>query len=63
MVTTTELVYAIIMMSLGATTFAVMVGQMAALLSKLDIRATAFKERMEDLDDFMHQENLPLDLR
>jgi len=22
-----------------------------------------FKERMEDLDDFMHQENLPLDLR
>eukprot|EP00961_Rhodomonas_salina_P073383 986251-Rhodomonas_salina.1 len=36
---------------------------MAALLGKLDIRATAFKERMEDLDDFMHQENLPLDLR
>ena len=21
------------------------------------------QERMEDLDDFMHQENLPLDLR
>lgn len=36
---------------------------MAALLGKMDMRATAFKERMEDLDDFMHQENLPLDLR
>lgn len=61
--TTPELIFGIIMMALGASTFAVVVGNMAALLGKLDIRATAFKERMEDLDDFMHQENLPLDLR
>jgi len=61
--TTPELIFGIVMMALGASTFAVVVGNMAALLGKLDIRATAFKERMEDLDDFMHQENLPLDLR
>jgi len=63
MQTTPELCFGIFMMALGASTFAVVVGNMAALLGKMDMRATAFKERMEDLDDFMHQENLPLDLR
>lgn len=51
------------MMAVGASTFAVVIGNMAALLGKMDVRASNFKERMEDLDDFMHQENLPLDLR
>lgn len=61
--TTPELIFGICMMALGASGFAVVVGNMAALLGKMDLRATAFKERMEDFDDFMHQENLPLDLR
>lgn len=63
MKTTPELIFAIMMMAVGASTFAVVIGNMAALIGKMDIRASAFKERMEDLDDFMHQENLPLDLR
>ena len=61
--TAPELIFGITMMAAGASTFAVVVGNMAALLGKLDVRARVFKEHMEDLDDFMHQENLPLDLR
>lgn len=60
---TSEYFVGIIVILVGASTFAVVVGSMASLLGKLDIRASAFKERMEDLDDFMHHENLPLDLR
>ena len=33
----------------------VIVGNMAALIGKLDIRKQDFKEQMDDLDDFMHQ--------
>jgi hypothetical protein len=61
--TSPELIFGITMMAAGASTFAVVVGNMAAVLGKLDVRARIFKEHMEDLDDFMHQENLPLDLR
>ena len=35
--------------------FAVTVGNMAALIGKLDVRAADFKEKMDDLDDFMTQ--------
>ena len=41
--TSPELIFGIIMMALGASTFAVIVGNMAALLGKMDLRATAFK--------------------
>jgi hypothetical protein len=63
MVTAPEYGVGIVVILVGASTFAVVVGNMAALLGKRDMRAMQFKEQMEDLDEFMHQENLPLDLR
>eukprot|EP00960_Hanusia_phi_P038662 753536-Hanusia_phi.AAC.8 len=61
--TTPELVYCILMMAIGASTFAVIVGSIESVLGKMDFRGQSFREQMEILDDFMHQENLPLDLR
>ena len=59
MATSAEVMFAIAKMALGASTFAVVVGNLAELLNKHDVREKLFKQRMEDLDDFMHQVLLP----
>jgi len=61
--TTSEIVYGITTIILGASGFGVVVGSMSALLGRLDLRVAEFKDRMTDLEDFMHHENIPLELR
>lgn len=53
--TTGEMIYIIIVIILGASGFGVVVGSMSSLLGRLDLRAAEFKERMSEVEDFMHK--------
>eukprot|EP00960_Hanusia_phi_P016168 476435-Hanusia_phi.AAC.4 len=58
-----EMFLGIAVMSVGTTAFAIVVGNMTDLIGNLDVRAVELKDKMDELDDFMHQENLPINLR
>uniref|UniRef100_A0A7S4NRA4 Cyclic nucleotide-binding domain-containing protein n=1 Tax=Guillardia theta TaxID=55529 RepID=A0A7S4NRA4_GUITH len=58
-----EMFLGIAVMSVGTTAFAIVVGNMTDLIGNLDVRALELKDKMDELDDFMHQENLPINLR
>ena len=63
MLTMPEVMLSWFMITIGASTFAMVVGTISQLLGQLNSKEQKIREFMEELDDFMHQENLPLDVR
>jgi hypothetical protein len=54
--TSSEMIYMIMVIILGASGFGVVVGSMSSLLGRLDLRAAEFKNNMVEVEDFMHKE-------
>lgn len=54
--TSSEMIYLIMVIILGASGFGVVVGSMSSLLGRLDLRAADFKNNMAEVEDFMHKE-------
>jgi CRP-like cAMP-binding protein len=50
-------------MLIGASTFSYVVGNMASLIAKLDGSAGAFRDKMDQATSFMHENNIPKDLK
>mmetsp|Transcript_43097 Transcript_43097/g.111690 ORF Transcript_43097/g.111690 Transcript_43097/m.111690 type:complete len:672 (-) Transcript_43097:1088-3103(-) len=61
--TDVELVLLILLMSIGCTVFAYITGNIVHIVQSMDIRAAAFKRKMDNLDEFMHVIRLPYPLR
>jgi CRP-like cAMP-binding protein len=58
-----EVTTCILAMLIGATTFSYVVGNMASLIAKLDGNSGAFREKMDQATSFMHENNIPKDLK
>jgi len=60
----TELEYAftILVMFMGGVTFSYVVGNMARMVGRINMRAVRFKEKAQDWEDFFYREGLPAEL-
>lgn len=61
--TNSEKAYAVFAMLLGATVFGYIVGSMASLVGKFDGGAARYKERMDELRDYMEERSFTKPLR
>ena len=62
-VTFAEITMSLVTMLVGATVFSYIVGNMASIVGNLDGRSAAFKSKMDGLMEFMHEHDLPRELR
>eukprot|EP00960_Hanusia_phi_P063485 765496-Hanusia_phi.AAC.9 len=50
-------------MMIGTMLFAIFIGNMTELVTNLDLRTKKYRKKMDGVEHFMHNENLPLNLR
>ena len=58
-----EIIFSIIAMVLGATIFGFIVGNVSAMVGKIDVGAARLREQMTMIKDYMREQELPREMR
>ncbi len=58
-----EIIFSIIAMVLGATIFGFIVGNVSAMVGKMDVGAARLREQMTMIKDYMREQELPREMR
>lgn len=61
--TSIEITYTIFVMMAGASIFAYVVGSLSSLIENMDARTGMHREKMEQVNDFLRERNIPKHLR
>lgn len=61
--TTVERLYSIFVQMIGVSFFGFIVANMSSLLDSIDARATAFRNKVSEVQEYMHDRKLPMDLQ
>jgi CRP-like cAMP-binding protein len=62
-VTDIEVIFALVVSIIGVALFVVIIGTIGNLVTNLDVTATAFREKMDTITDYMKYRNLTPDLK